>query len=143
MNEQTLKQIIEDKGLFLYDTETVSENDTKIFRVYITSPNGVSLDQCTEITKIISPILDLDPPVSGQYTLEVSSPGIDRKLTNIDHYKYSIGSLAKLKLSDGRKIKCEIRSVDGNNITIYNKESKAEETITLGDVINAKTYFEW
>jgi ribosome maturation factor RimP len=143
MDNQTLKQLIADQGLNLYDTETVSDGERKIYRVYITSPEGISLDQCTKITKIISPILDLDPPINGEYTLEVSSPGIDRKLTKIDHYKSSINDLVKIKLLTGEKLKCKIISIESNAITFYDKGEKKEFTANFDDIIKAKTYFEW
>ncbi len=143
MDNKTLKQLVKDRGVELYDTEVISTADTKIYRVYITSKDGISLDKCSEITKIISPILDIDPPVSGKYTLEVSSPGIERKLTKIEHFQNSIDELIKLKLANGEKSKCKILKVEGKTITLYDKGEKAEKEIDFGDVIKAKTYFEW
>ncbi len=143
MDNQTLKNLIEDRGVNLYDTETLTAGDRKIYRVYITSKDGISLDKCSEITKIISPILDLDPPISGKYTLEVSSPGIERKLTNINHFKNSIDELVKIKLSDGSKFKAKIIKVQDNTITLYDKSEKKDKYIDFKDIIKAKTYFEW
>jgi ribosome maturation factor RimP len=127
----------------LYDTEIVSNGDRKIYRIFINSKNGVSLDKCSEITKIISPILDIDPPVSGKYTLEVSSPGIERKLTTINHFKNSIDELIKIKLSNGEKFKAKIIKVENNTITMYDKSEKADREVEFLDIIKAKTYFEW
>jgi ribosome maturation factor RimP len=143
MDNNTLKQLIEDRGVSLYDTEVITDGDRRIYRIYITSKDGISLDKCSEITKIISPILDIDPPVSGRYTLEVSSPGIDRKLTTIEHFKNSIDELVKLKLTDGTKSKYKILKVEGKTITLYDKGEKVEKEIAFSDVIKAKTYFEW
>jgi len=138
-----IKQVIEDRGVKLYDTEILTDKDRKIFRVYIISENGISLDKCSEITKIISPILDIDPPLQGEYTLEISSPGIERKLTKIEHFKNSINNLVKIKLSSGEKLKCKIIKVEGKNITLFNKKSKEEREVLFDDIIKAKTYFEW
>jgi len=143
MDNQTLKQLIADQGVDLYDTEIVTDGDRKIYRIYITSKDGISLDKCTEITKIISPILDIDPPLSGEYILEVSSPGIDRKLSTIDHFKNSIGELVKIKLSNGEKSKNKIIKVEDSKITLYDKATKSEKEIEFNDIIKAKTYFEW
>jgi ribosome maturation factor RimP len=143
MDNNTLKQLVEDRGVNLYDTEVITDGDRRIYRIYITSKDGISLDKCSEITKIISPILDIDPPVSGKYTLEVSSPGIDRKLTTIEHFKNSIDELVKLKLTDGTKSKYKILKVEGKTITLYDKGEKVEKEIEFSDVIKAKTYFEW
>jgi len=143
MDNKTLKQLIADQGVDLYDTEIVTDGDRKIYRIYITSKDGISLDKCTQITKIVSPILDIDPPVSGEYTLEVSSPGIDRKLSKIDHFKNSIGELVKIKLSNGEKSKNKIVKVEDSKITLYDKTTKSEKEIDFNDIIKAKTYFEW
>ena len=143
MDNQTLKQLIADQGVDLYDTEIVTDGDRKIYRIYITSKDGISLDKCTQITKIVSPILDIDPPVNGEYTLEVSSPGIDRKLSKIDHFKNSIGELVKIKLSNGEKSKNKIIKVEDSKITLYDKATKSEKEIEFNDIIKAKTYFEW
>ncbi len=143
MDNNTLKQLIKDKGMELYDTEIVNDEDRTIYRIYITSKDGVSLDKCSQITKIISPILDIDPPVNGEYTLEVSSPGIDRKLTKIEHFKNSIDELVKIKLLSGEKLKCKILNVENYDIIVYDKESKEDKKIPFNDIIKAKTYFEW
>jgi len=76
---ETIKNIIEENGAVFYDSEVVSENGVKIFRIYITAKDGITLELCAKISRILSPILDLEPPVSGTYTLEVSSPGIELK----------------------------------------------------------------
>ncbi len=143
MDKTTLENLVKECGVTLYDTELVTENDHKIYRIYITSEEPVTLDKCTEVTKIISPILDLEPPVSGEYFLEVSSPGIDRQLKNIDHFKHSIGDLVKIKLSDGSKLKAKILGVEDNTVTLYDKGTKEEKKIPFSEITKAKTYFEW
>ena len=143
MDNQTLTNLLKDCGVNLYDTETVTENDKKIFRIYITSSEGITLEKCTEVTKILSPIIDLDPPFRGEYFLEVSSPGIDRKLTTLQHFKLSIGDLVKLKLEDGRKFKAKILGLEDQNIKLYDKEEKTEIVIPFNEINKAKTYFEW
>ncbi len=143
MDNQTLKQLIEDRGVSLYDTEIVADKDKKIFRIYITSKDGISLNKCGEITKIISPILDIDPPLNGEYTLEVSSPGIDRKLSKLEHFENSIDELVKIKLSCGEKFKSKILKVKDKDIVFYDKDNKEEKIVKFGDIIKAKTYFEW
>ena len=143
MDKTTLENLVKECGVTLYDTELVTENDHKIYRVYITSEEPVTLDKCTEVTKIISPILDLEPPVSGEYFLEVSSPGIDRQLKSIDHFKHSVGDLVKIKLSDGTKLKAKILGVKDNTVTLYDKGDKEEKKIPFSEITKAKTYFEW
>jgi ribosome maturation factor RimP len=80
INLEQITKIVESCGVSLYDTEVANEFDKKIFRIYITSKEGINLDKCAEISRILSPIFDLEPPLEGEYLFEVSSPGIERKL---------------------------------------------------------------
>jgi ribosome maturation factor RimP len=146
MDQKTLEKIIEDCGVNLYDTESVIENEQKIYRIYITHKDGVSLDKCAEVTRIISPILDLDPPMSGQYALEVSSPGIERKLSTLSHFQQSIGENVKVKLlgeDENIKIQGKLMKVEGEQITVYEKEKQKDTTFSFAQVLKAKTYFQW
>ncbi len=143
MDKTTLQNLLKECGVALYDTEVVTENDHRIYRIYITSDEPVTLDKCTEVTRIVSPIVDLNPPVEGEYFLEVSSPGIDRPLKTLDHFRHSIGELAKLKLADGTKRKVKILGVEGDRIRVYDKQAKEEREIPFAEITKAKTYFEW
>ncbi len=143
MDKNTLKNLISECGVNLYDIETVTENDHKIFRVYITSKDGITLDKCTEVTKILSPIFDVEPPVDGEYYLEVSSPGIERKLTTPNHFQNSIGELVKIKHTELGKVKGEIVDADEEKVAIKDKSSKEQIKLNYSDILNAKTYFTW
>ena len=139
--EKKISDIVTMHGAKLYDTEIVTENDNTIFRVYITKDSGVDLDLCAEISNDLSPLLDIDPPISGQYYLEVSSPGIERRLDKPSHFQNAIDERVKLKLSDGSKIKAKIVSADDDSVTIINKDG--EQVIQYSDIRKAKTYFDW
>ncbi len=143
MDKKTLENLLKDCGVTLYDTESVTEHEKKFYRIFITADEPIKLDKCAEITRIISPILDLDPPIDGEYFLEVSSPGIDRSLIKIDHFKKSINDLVKIKLEDGSKLKAKILKVTGNTITVYDKADKEDKDVNFVDIVKAKTYFEW
>ena len=71
-----LKDLCKEAGVELYDSELVSENGKKIYRIYIMKEGGVSLEDCARLSEILSPIFDVEPPVSGEYFLEVSSAGL-------------------------------------------------------------------
>ena len=143
MDKKDLESIIKECGVELYDTEIVTENDHKIYRVYITSKDGITLDKCSEVSRIISPILDLEPPVNGKYFLEVSSPGVERKLTTPNHFQKSIGELVKIKHSELGKIKGEIVSADDKKVTIKDKEDKTQKEFDYSQIVSAKTYYIW
>jgi ribosome maturation factor RimP len=143
MDRQTLANLVSEFGVTLYDTEIVVENEHKIYRVYIVSKDGVTLDQCTQVTKVLSPIFDLNPPVEGEYFLEVSSPGVERKLSKPVHFQNSIGELVKIKHTELGKLKGKLLHADEKSITINDKVSKEECILNLSDILSAKTYYAW
>lgn len=129
-------------GLSLYDIATVSEFGATIYRVMIDSKEGVSLDKCAEVTRVISPLLDVTPPVSGDYRLEVSSPGIERKLKSLKHFEKSVGEKVKVVLISNEVLKGELLKVEGNQVTIKD-EQVGEQTVPFDEITKASTYFEW
>jgi len=139
---QTIKNIIEENGALFYDSEIVSENNNKIFRIFITAKGGVNLDLCAKISRIISPIIDLDPPVNGAYTLEVSSPGIERSLKKPEHFRGSIGDVVKIKLINTDKIIGELKSYDGETLKIQEDDGELV-SINIEDIDKARTYYKW
>ena len=139
--EESIKLAVESLGANLYDIVSVREHDKNIFRVLVTAENGISLDKCAEISRMISPILDVDEPMSGEYTLEVSSPGIERKLKKPEHFIASVGELVKVKNIETDLFKGELLNADNEKITI--KTQFADEEITYDNILSAATYFEW
>ncbi len=140
--EKEIKEIINSLGVNYYDSEVVNENNSKIFRIYITSKEGVTLDKCAEVSEVISPLLDLNPPIKDKYFLEVSSPGIERKLKTLNHFNSSIGELVKITLYSTEKIEGEILEVKENIIKIREEDGEIIE-VNFDDISKAKTYFVW
>jgi ribosome maturation factor RimP len=138
--DNNIENIIASCGAKLYDTETANENNQKIFRVLITCEGGVTLEKCEEVSRILSPIFDLNPPVSGHYFLEVSSPGIERPLKTPKHFQSSIGEKAKIKTTEATLIGTLI-SADETSVTI--EADGQEQTIPYEQIKKARTYFEW
>ena len=139
--EESIKLAVESLGANLYDIVTTKEHDKNIFRVLVTTPNGISLDKCAEISRMISPILDVDEPMNGEYTLEVSSPGIERKLKKKEHFIGSIGEKIKIKNFTTETFKGEL--IFANNEKIIVKTEFGDEEISYDNILAAATYFEW
>lgn len=139
--EEQIKLIVENSGLNLYDIVTTKEHDRNIFRVIVTSKDGVKLDKCAEISRVISPLLDVEEPMGGKYNLEVSSPGIERKLKKIEHFIASVGEKVKVKNIDTEVFKGELIFADENKIVV--KTDNLEVEIAHNDILSAATYFEW
>jgi len=139
--EEMLKNMIEAEGLKFYDTQIVKEGDETIYRVLIQKEGGsVSIDDCVNITNIISPFLDVEEPLSGQYNLEVSSPGIERKLEKPRHYQLSIGEEVEVTTNDKTKYKGKLIDVDDSGITIQDRVTDSVK-IEFEDIKKGKTIF--
>ena len=140
--ESDIKNVIESMDLSVYDIVTVSEGGDTIYRILINSKDGISLDKCAEVTRMLNPLLDVTPPVKGDYRLEVSSPGIERKLKSLKHFNASIGEKVKVVLISNEVLTGTLLKVEGSKITIEDKQV-GEQTIPYDEVIKASTYFEW
>ena len=139
--DKQIAKIVQANGASFYGTEIAKDDGSTIFRVYITKEGGVGLDLCAEISNELSPFLDVNPPMHGAYYLEVSSPGIERKLENPTHFMSAIGERVKFKINGGGKEKGLIVSADENGFVVQIK--KEEISFNYNDISKAKTYFEW
>jgi len=146
--QSDINSLVESVDLELYDASVVSENEETIYRISVISKEvengkrkGVSLDTCVELTHLISPLLDVTPPVSGEYRLEVGSAGIERKLATISQFKKSIGENVSILASEKRKVRGILTKIEESKIFIQTTDELAE--VDFNDIIKAKTYFEW
>ena len=140
LNEQ-IEKIVKANGSDFYGTETVQEDGNTIYRVYITKEEGVTLDLCADISHELSVFFDVNPPMYGAYFLEVSSPGIERKLEEPKHFMSAVGERVKFKVHGGDKEKGEITSADESGFTIAKKGEDVR--FEYNNISKAKTYFEW
>ena len=138
---EEVKKVVEDHGAQFYDEEVVSEDGRTLYRVYVTKEGGVDLDLCADISRDLSPMLDVYPPVSGQYNLEVSSPGVERTLKTPEHFEKSVGEKVNLKLSSGDRVKGTLKGFEDGEIVLETEHG--EERFALNEVRKARTYFEW
>ena len=77
-----------------------------LLRLYIDGPDGVNLEDCERVSHQVSGLLDVEDPIPGEYTLEVSSPGLDRPLRKAEHFRRFEGHEARVRLKlprDGRR----------------------------------------
>lgn len=141
MQNFDLASIISQCGVKLYDSELTSQNSRTIYRVYIIKDGGVSLEDCEKVSRVLSPIFDVMAPVEGEYFLEVSSPGLERKLSKIEHFALSLGEEAKIMLNDKSVFIGKIISVDGEIITFSNDDGKSK--FSFNEIKKAKTFIQW
>lgn len=101
-----IKEPVESLGLELWDVRFVKEGASWYLRVFIDRNGGISIDDCTEVSRLIDPIIDDADPVNVSYFLEVCSPGLERELTEPEHFNKYIGADVKVRLirpRDGKK----------------------------------------
>ena len=85
-------------GLSLWDVQFVKEGADWFLRVFIDKEEGVSIDDCVDMTHALSPVLDKEDPISQEYLLEVSSPGLERRLTRPEHFAAYEGRQVRARL---------------------------------------------
>lgn len=117
-----LEPAIEALGLDFWGIEHIVRGRSSLLRVYIDSDAGVTIDDCERVSRQISAVLDVEDPLPGEYTLEVSSPGLDRPLFRIEQYDEFVGDVVNLRLrtplNGRRKFKGLLQSVGEDRISM-------------------------
>ena len=117
-----IEPTIEQLGYELSDLELKLGGRDGIVRVFIDKPDGVDLSDCEIVSRQVSAILDVEDPLPGNYRLEVSSPGLDRKLTKPAHFQRFTGETIRVKLrfpvAGRRNFRGTLRSADDEKIEV-------------------------
>jgi len=109
-------------GYELADLEVRLGGKGGLVRVYIDKPDGIDLEDCEKVSLAVSALLDVEDPVPGNYSLEVSSPGLDRKLTKVEHFQRFAGETVKVQMrfpiEGRRRFRGTLVSSDDENIVV-------------------------
>ena len=118
--QQSIERLIASEGYELVHMELKQGASRQVFRIYIDRPGGIGLDDCQKISQQVSTLLDVEDPLAGPYTLEVSSPGLDRGLYKEADYQRFTGKKIRLVLRQPyqgqRKYRVIIVGVDGGQV---------------------------
>ena len=95
---QLLQPTVEAMGYVLWGIELISPGKRCMLRLYIEADAGISVDDCAAVSHQVSGVLDVEDPISSGYTLEVSSPGVDRLLFSPEHYSPYVGEMIDVRL---------------------------------------------
>lgn len=93
-----LAPVVEALGYECWGVEFISQGRHSVLRVYIDRPEGILIDDCEAVSRQVSGILDVEDPISSEYTLEVSSPGMDRPLFTLEQFAKHAGEQVKIRL---------------------------------------------
>lgn len=120
---QLLEPLVEGLGYEFVGAEYLPQGKHSLLRVYIDQPDsGVGVDDCERVSRQVSSMLDVEDPIPGHYTLEVSSPGMDRPLFTPAQFERFIGNEIKLLLSrpvnGRRKMTVELKGVNDNVLSV-------------------------
>lgn len=127
---------VEALGFQLWGIEYVQAGNHSVLRVFIDGENGINIEDCANVSRQVSAVLDVEDPISTEYTLEVSSPGVDRPLFTAEQYVSYIGEDVKLQLTmpvaGSRNLKGAITQVDGQMLSV--KVNGKELVVALDNI---------
>ena len=137
--------LADERGLDLYDVEQHQSS----LRVLVNRQGGIDIDTLAELSRAVSRALDEVDPVAGRYTLEVSSPGLERPLRRPDHFAGAVGEKVTVKTVPGtdgeRRVTGTLLTADDQGITIGPESGQDGEDrrLTYDEVMGARTLFDW
>lgn len=136
-----VEPLVADLGASVYDVE----HHGGVLRIALQRPDGLDLSVLTEATKRISAELDAADPIPTRYTLEVTSPGLERVLRTPAHFAGAVGERVRVKtrpnLEGDRRLEGELISIEGTAVTI--RCDGEERRLELGDIERAQTHVDW
>lgn len=137
------ERILDAMGVELVDIEVLGSKRKALVRVTIDTPTGVDLELCAEISDLLGSLFEEVEPVDGDYMLEVSSPGLVRKLKSRRQWVRSVGERVSVKVTgDAGVLRGELVNVDDKLIVVETENGERVE-IPLDEIVSAKTVFDW
>ncbi len=117
-----LRPVVESMGFVFWGLEFIALGRQSMLRVFIDHANGINVDDCAAVSRQLSAVLDVEDPITQEYTLEVSSPGMDRPLFTIEQYQQYANHIIELRLrmpfEGRRKFKGQLIGVEQEDIVL-------------------------
>jgi ribosome maturation factor RimP len=145
--EEILNEILVDEDIFLVEVDYTKENNIYYLKVYLDTEDGITIDQCSDVSRALSNKLDELDYIEDSYFLEVSSPGIDRPFKTNEDFKRNLNKLIEVNLyakKNGEKLYVgKLINIEGDSITIKieNKENK-EIKFKIDEIAKANKHIE-
>jgi ribosome maturation factor RimP len=128
--EGIVEPVVASLGFELWGLQYAAHRKGALLRVYIESEQGITLDDCAAVSDQLSAVLDVEDPIGVPYTLEVSSPGLDRLLFRAEQFARYVGERVKLRLGtplDGRRrFEGRIAEVGADTVTLELEDGQTE-----------------
>jgi len=136
-----VEPVIVGMGYDFWGLECQVSSNTAQVRIFIDHGEGISLDDCSKVSQQLSAVLDVEDPVEVPYTLEISSPGINRKLFTAQQMKSAVGDKIKVKttwpINERRNIRGILKAADDEQLTVVTQEGD-EYLVPIDAIKNAK-----
>jgi len=120
--KELLESTVEALGFDLWGVEYLSQGRHSSLRIYIDAEAGITVDDCALVSSQVGSVLDVEDPITGEYTLEVSSPGMDRLLFELDQFPAYVGETVELRLRSAfegrRKFKGVLKGIEGEDVVV-------------------------
>ena len=140
--EHLVMPLLEAAGLELYDLELAGG----VLRVLVDRDGGADIDVLSEVARQLSRALDEHDPIAGRYTLEVSTPGLERPLRTASHFRGALGSEVKVRtrpdVEGDRRVDGTVTAADDDAVTVTGPDGTAR-TLRYDEIERARTVFEW
>jgi ribosome maturation factor RimP len=137
----------EQLGLSIWDVRFVKEGTDWFLRIMIDKPEGVTINDCVDMTHLMNPILDKADPIAQSYCLEIMSPGIERELTRPEHFSAYEGELVAVKLirpdEHGERELVGVLLQEGEGMVCIQTEEEETRTISHKDIVTVHVVDMW
>ena len=144
--QDILTPVIEALGYECWGIEYISQGRHSVLRIYIDHENGILIEDCETVSRQLSAVMDVEDPISSEYTLEVSSPGMDRPLFTLPQFAAFVGEQVKIRLrsavEERRNFQGLIRSVEDQDVVVQMGEFEYLSPIDLIEKANILPNFE-
>jgi ribosome maturation factor RimP len=120
--QEVIAPVVTSMGYEFVGIEYQNRPKNSLLRVFIDAEQGVTVDDCARVSRQLSAVLDVEDPITGNYMLEISSPGLDRLLFTLEQYQRFVGSKVQIKLgvpmNGRRKFRGRMQAVEGDEVVL-------------------------
>ncbi len=142
--QSLIEPVVVSMGCELWGIDYVPQGNRSLLKIYIDSAEGVNIGDCERVSRQVSSVLDVEDPVEGRYTLEVSSPGLNRRLFDLSQYPAFFGAKVKIELhlpfEGRRKFSGQLCGIENDEVII--RVDEEEYVLPIDDIERANVVAE-
>jgi ribosome maturation factor RimP len=147
--KEKIGPLVEEEGLEIVEFEFSGTGSSSVLRIFVDKSGGVNIEQCASLSRKLGDFLDTEDLIPGRYTLEISSPGLDRPLASSEDFRRKVGEKVRVflkeKLDGKTELEGRIKDIQKQNLLLIEsyggKKQEEERMIPLEKVAKAKIIF--